>query len=119
MRCVCVPVDLDGQIGVVVAEVPPGILTRSFGGTSGRLPLRWIWWFSPASSRALTYGLSLGPQYGETKRRVHDDDHVRHLPGVLGRMLGPPASSSYNMPHSKVTRAGSPSVAPPRPLLSF
>ena len=25
------------------------------------------------------------------------------------------ASSSYNMPHSKVKRAGSPSVAPPRP----
>ena len=35
--------------------------------------------------------------------------------GYLSKGYATPASLSYIMPHSKVTRADSPSVAPPRP----
>ena len=30
--------------------------------------------------------LSLGPRYGEAKRRAHDHDHPHHLPRLLGRL---------------------------------
>ena len=78
------PVDLDGQVGIVV-DVPPEVyklvrlivhlahcLYAEYGGGL-RHPLR-----------ALTHDLSLGLRYGEAKRRAHDHDHPHHLPQLLG-----------------------------------
>ena len=63
--------------------------------------------------RALTYDLNLSLRYGEAKRRAHVTPIIFMSCAV--KFQATLASSSYSMPHSKVKRAGSPSVAPPRP----
>ena len=78
------PVDLDGQVGIVV-DVPPEVynlvrmvvhlarcLYAEYGGGL-RHPLR-----------ALTRDLSLFLRYGEAKRRAHDHGHSYHFPRLLG-----------------------------------
>ena len=80
------PVDLDGQVSVMVDVSPEvyelvslfvyltGCLDAGYG--SGiRLPLR-----------AQTHDLSLGLRNGKTKRRAHGHDHNHHLPELLRRL---------------------------------
>ena len=110
-----VPVDLDGQIGVVVVEDPPGIRTRSFGGTSGWLPLRWIWWVPPASPSCVKHMISLLASDTVRPNAAHTTTITPIIfQSCSVKFQATLASSSYSMPHSKVKRAGSPSVAPPR-----
>ena len=80
------PVDLNGQVGVVVGISPEvyelvrlvlqltGCLCPEYGGRLRHPP------------RASTHDLSLGLQFSETKYRGHDHDHAHPLPQLLRRL---------------------------------
>ena len=74
------PVDLDGQVGVVVDVSPEGYkLVRLVVYLA-----RCLYAGLRHPYRAYTHDVSLGLRYGYAKRHAHDHNHLHHLSQLLG-----------------------------------
>ena len=85
-RVAYAPIDLDGQVGIVV-DVPPEVyeLVRLVVHLARCLYAE-LWHRLRAQAR----DLSLGLRYGEAKRRAYDHNRPHHLPRLLGGLRDDP-----------------------------
>ena len=114
------PIDLDGQVGILV-DVPPEVyklvrlgvhLARCLYAECGGGLRHFL--------SSLARDLSLGLQHGEAKRSTHDHDHPRHLPQLLGGLSDDPGIvSGKHAPKRRRQDRLSDSCFPPLPRPLF